>query len=68
MDLNGDASLSINELNLFVKGATLTRQEKIAKFDPKVKQEMQSEILELYKVFDENGDGKLEAHEIHRSL
>jgi len=68
MDVNDDKSLSSDELSIFIKGARLERRERMELLDPEMKREMQDQINDLFKIFDEDGDGRISADEIRRTL
>jgi Ca2+-binding EF-hand superfamily protein len=66
--VNDDGSLSLGELSLYINGATQRRQKRLQELDPRVKQDMIREIDDLFKSFDEDGDGQITADEIYRTL
>lgn len=71
LDINDRARLNLVEFSLFIKGAELSKKEKITqmqKTDPDMYKQMQEEILELFESFDADGDGKVTAEEIFRTL
>ena len=53
---------------MYLKGAELTREAKIKKLDIKILNEIKEDAINLFKQFDEDGNGKLEAQEIFLTL
>jgi Ca2+-binding EF-hand superfamily protein len=49
---------------MHIKGATLTKSQMITKFDQDLLQDMKDEIKTLFKAFDINNDGSVDASEI----
>lgn len=71
LDINDRAKLNLVEFSLFIKGAELSKQQKLKemqKQDPELYKQMQDEIRELFDSFDADGDGKVTAEEIYRTL
>jgi len=68
LDANGDGAISVDELGLYLKGAQLTRAERENMMPQRMKDQINNEIRDLFKVFDTDGDGQVTAEEIGRTL
>lgn len=71
LDINDRARLNLVEFSLFIKGAELSKQQKLKQMetqDPELYKQMQDEIRELFDSFDADGDGRVTAEEIYRTL
>lgn len=68
LDVNNDNGISINEFKLFIEGAKADKQQRMSELDPAMVQQMRAEVAELFRQFDINGDGFVEAEEIMRSM
>ena len=64
IDIDRNGFLSVNEFGLFLEGATLTREQRISQIPQNMLNEIKEEIDSFFRLFDENGDGFIEAHEI----
>lgn len=61
LDVNQDGSLTVGEFSMYLKGVELTREAKIKKLDQRILTEINEDVVKLFKIFDEDGNGKLEA-------
>lgn len=68
LDINDDRALSLDEFALFLEGAQQNAQERIRNMDPDLREGLQAEIRELFDSFDADGDGRVTAEEIRRTL
>lgn len=68
IDVNADQSLSVEEFRLFLQGAKLTKDERIKRLDPSIQRQFRDEIRALFDSFDQDGDGRITADEIYRTL
>jgi len=66
--VNNDGVLSINEFSMFVEGAKVSKQQRLAEIDPKIIEDLKQEIETLFKVFDRDNSGKVSAYEIMRAM
>ena len=64
LDINNDGKLSLNEFGLFIEGAKVEKMQRMQDIDRKLLDDMAREITILFRQFDLNGDGFVEADEI----
>ena len=68
IDIDGNGFLSVNEFGLFLEGATLTRQQKIAQMPQNMIDEVTRDINDLFDKFDEDGNQHIDAEEIQTAM
>lgn len=64
LDMNRDGYISVNEFCLYLEGSKLTQEQKLKAFDIDLEKEMREEIMNLFKFFDKNGDGRISVDEV----
>jgi len=68
IDVNKDASISMNELEMFIKGAELNKLQRMQTMDPRLVNDLRNRIGELFNQLDDNGDGRLTANELQTAM
>jgi Ca2+-binding EF-hand superfamily protein len=68
LDINNDSTLSLNEFGMFLEGAKLDQIQRIREIDPKLLEDMNNEVRELFRTFDSNKDGFITADEIKLAM
>lgn len=64
IDINNDGKLTLNEFGLFIEGAKVEKMQRMQEIDRKLLDDMTREITYLFRQFDLNNDGFIEADEI----
>lgn len=68
LDINNDGVLSLNEFGMFLEGAKLDQIQRIREIDPKIIEDMNNEVRQLFATFDQNKDGFITADEIKLAM
>lgn len=68
LDINNDGVLSLNEFGMFLEGAKLDQIQRIREIDPKLIEDMNIEVRQLFTSFDANKDGFITADEIKLAM
>ncbi len=68
IDLNNDGQLSLNEFGMFLEGAKMDQIQRLREIDPKLIDDMQNEVRQLFTTFDTNKDGFITPDEIKLAM
>lgn len=64
IDINNDSKLTLNEFGLFIEGAKVEKMQRMQEINRTLLEDMTREITYLFRQFDLNNDGFIEADEI----
>ena len=67
IDVDGNGELSINEFALYIVGAELKREERIKEVPFQIKEDIERQIRELFQLFDEDGNNKIDKKELMKT-
>lgn len=68
IDLNGDQYLALNEFAIFIQGAQLTREQRIQDLPDEIIQEIERDLADLFREFDEDKSGDIDRWEIMKVM
>ena len=64
IDIDRNGFLSVNEFGMFLEGAALTREQRIGQIPNNILEDVHRDIESLFREFDADGNGYIDAHEI----
>jgi len=68
IDTDQNQYLSLNEFSLYVEGATKKREERVRDLPTEIVQEIDTEIRQLFSIFDEDGNGLIDKWELIKTF
>jgi len=68
IDVDQNKYLSLNEFSLYLEGATKKREQRIRELPHEMTEEIKTEIRELFKIFDEDGNGQIDRYELIKTF
>ena len=68
IDSDNNLYLSINEFSLYLEGAKKKREERVRDLPPEISQQIEEEIRQLFRIFDEDGNGLIDKYELIKTF
>lgn len=68
IDVDNSKYLSLNEFALFLEGASKKREQRIRELPADVDADIERQIRELFTIFDEDGNGFIDRHELMKTF
>ena len=68
IDTDNNQYLSLNEFSLYIEGATKKREERIRDLPVEIVTEIETEIRQLFSIFDEDGNGLIDKFELIKTF
>ena len=68
IDIDNNKYLSLNEFALFLQGASKQRNERLRDLPAEITDGIDREIRNLFKIFDEDGNGYIDEHELVKTF
>lgn len=68
IDVDNNRHLSVNEFSLYLEGAKLRIEERIRQLPENIVQEIEAEILQLFDIFDEDKNNRIDKNELIKTF
>ena len=68
IDIDGNAYLSANEFSLYLEGAQKKREQKISELPPELIRDMETQIRELFQLFDDDNSQTIDKNELIKTF
>lgn len=68
IDMDNSRYLSLNEFAFYIEGAKQNREERMRSLPDKIKNEIKQQINDLFEIFDEDGNGRIDTNELIKTF